>query len=81
MTQNLGSVYKRGRKWWVTYNVDGNQHRESSRSTRKGDATRLLGQRIAEISDGRFRWASQRPHGMGGVRGDGDGPLRHETVS
>ena len=54
MTQNLGSVYKRGRKWWVTYNVDGKQYRESSHSTRKGDANRLLTQRIAEISDGRF---------------------------
>ncbi len=54
MTQDLGSVYKRGRKWWVTYNVDGKQHRESSHSTRKGDANRILGQRIAEISDGRF---------------------------
>ena len=54
MTQNLGSVYKRGRIWWVTYNVDGTQHRESSHGTRKGDANRLLAQRIAEISDGRF---------------------------
>lgn len=54
MSQNLGSVYKRGRIWWVTYNVDGTQHRESSHGTRKGDANRLLAQRIAEISDGRF---------------------------
>ena len=54
MSQNLGNLYRRGRIWWITYNVDGKQHRESSGSDRKGEGVRLLKQRIAEIGDGRF---------------------------
>ena len=50
MSQNLGSVYKRGRIWWVTYNVDGTQHRESSHGTRKGDANRLLAHSVSPRS-------------------------------
>ena len=42
-----GSVYRKGRTWWLSYyGPDGRRHAESSESTRKGDAERLLQRRI-----------------------------------
>ena len=42
-----GSVYRKGRVWWISYYApDGRRHAESSESTRKGDAERLLRRRI-----------------------------------
>jgi len=53
-----GSVYGRGNVWWVKVYVDGKPHRESSKSTKYGDAKRLrdklLGQKLrGQISGGR----------------------------
>ena len=48
------NLYQRGRVWWIRYRVDGRQHRESTRSTRKADATALLRQRLAEVAQGSF---------------------------
>ena len=42
-----GSVYRKGRVWWIAYyGPDGRRHAESSESTRKGDAERLLQRRV-----------------------------------
>jgi integrase len=42
-----GTVYQRGRIWWVAYNgPDGKRVTESSHSTRKGVAVRMLQRRI-----------------------------------
>ena len=49
-----GYLYKRGKKWWISFYVDRQKHRESSRSLRKTDAERLLRQRTAEAEEGRF---------------------------
>jgi hypothetical protein len=41
-----GSTYLRGRIWWISYKgPDGRRIQESSHSTRKGDAVRLLRKR------------------------------------
>lgn len=52
--QGLGSLYVRGRIWWIAYWWRGRKIRESSRSTKRLDAERLLKRRIQEIGKGRF---------------------------
>ena len=54
MARPIGQMFKRGEVWWVGFVADGRRIRESTRSTRKGDAQSLLKQRIAEIHDGRY---------------------------
>ncbi|HTQ48475.1 MAG TPA: site-specific integrase [Polyangiaceae bacterium] len=44
-----GSIYKRGRYYWIAYYVRGKEIRESSRSGVHADAFNLLNQRRAEI--------------------------------
>ena len=65
-TRGLGRVYQpiyRDRRsgerkssptWWIAYSFRGTKHRESSRSTKRQDAVRLLKQRLGEMSRGRF---------------------------
>lgn len=53
-TRGLGRVYRRGRTWWVQYSFRGRRYRESSGSTRRGDAVRLLRQRLEEMGRGRL---------------------------
>ena len=43
-----GRVFRRGKVWWIGYNHRGQECRESSRSTIKREAGRLLTQRLAE---------------------------------
>ena len=50
----LGHVYKRGNVWWIQYRHRGKRYRESSDSTRKTDATKLLRRRLEEIGRGRL---------------------------
>jgi len=47
-----GRDYQRGRIWWIAYYRDGKEIRESSGSTKRKDAVRLLRQRIGEIAMG-----------------------------
>jgi site-specific recombinase XerD len=56
MTQRygLGRVYQRGAAWWIQYSVRGKKQRESSGSTRRTVAVRLLRRRLEEVSSGRF---------------------------
>src|ERR1017187_2155323 len=48
-----GTVYRRGRIWWIQYFVRGLIVPESSHSTEKADAENLLKQRIGEVAAGR----------------------------
>jgi hypothetical protein len=48
----MGSIYKRGPLWWVQYCRDGQRFRESTRSTVKEDAVRLLRNREGQLGIG-----------------------------
>ncbi len=49
----MGSVYKRGLVWWIRYSRNGKPFRESSKSTRKRDAEKLLDIRKGQIAENR----------------------------
>ncbi len=48
----MGQLRKRGNVWWVRYYRAGRRHEESSHSTRKGDAERLLRIREGDVAKG-----------------------------
>lgn len=48
----MGELKKRGNIWWVRYYRDGRRFEESSRSTKEGDARRLLRLREGDIERG-----------------------------
>jgi len=50
----MGSVFQRGRIWWVKYYREGKPYRESSGSNRKRDARTLLKKREGTIAEGTF---------------------------
>ncbi len=50
----MGTVYPRDRKWWIEFYSRGRLIRESSRSTEREDAERLLKKRMGEIATGNF---------------------------
>jgi integrase len=64
--RGLGSVYqpvykdkqtgehKASAVWWIRYHHRGRKHRESSESTKRADAVKLLKRRMAEIGQGRL---------------------------
>jgi integrase len=52
--RGMGSIYRRGRIWWIGYWRNGEPFYESSKSERKEDALRLLKLRQGEIVTGRF---------------------------
>lgn len=54
MSDGTGRIYKRGETWWIDYSFRGKRHRESSGSTRKGDATKLLRRRMSEMGRGQL---------------------------
>ena len=54
-----GGVYPRGEIYWIRYSHRGEKHRESSGSSRRGDAIALLQQRLAEIHGGQFAPAAR----------------------
>ncbi|MFN7971342.1 MAG: tyrosine-type recombinase/integrase [Acidobacteriota bacterium] len=58
--RGLGSIFRRGRIWWVQVYHRNKRYRESSHSTERGDALRLLKKRLAEAGKG----------GSPGVAGD-----------
>jgi integrase len=47
-----GSLFLRGRIWWICYSVRGRQLQESSKSEKEKDAVRLLRQRLGEVATG-----------------------------
>ena len=49
----MGSIYKRGKTYWIKYYQDGKPIRESSKSRKESDARRLLHRREGEIAEGK----------------------------
>ncbi|MFA4949182.1 MAG: hypothetical protein WC674_11850 [Candidatus Krumholzibacteriia bacterium] len=49
----MGSIYKRGRVWWISYYRNGRQFLESSKTDKKTVAERLLKQREGSIAEGK----------------------------
>jgi integrase len=55
-----GTIYRRGDRWHVAYHHRGRLYRESSKSTNRRDAVRLLSKRLAEIHSGRLAPAAEK---------------------
>ena len=49
-----GTVYKRGKVYWIQYYRNGKAYQESSKSTKKMVANKLLEQRLGEIAQGKL---------------------------
>jgi integrase len=49
----MGSIYKRGKVWWIKYYLGGRRAYESSGSTKQSDAKRLLALREGQKAEGR----------------------------
>ena len=49
-----GTVYKRGKMWWVSYYVSGKQIWESAKTKDKAEARRILQTRLGQIAEGRY---------------------------
>src|SRR6185369_5838374 len=47
-------IYKRGETWWLSYMIQGRQIRESSGSTNKRLASKLLSVRKAQVVEDRW---------------------------
>ena len=55
-THGSGSVYARGKTWWIKYyNATGERHFESAKSSVKADAEALLRIRLGEVAAGTHR--------------------------
>ncbi|HRR42291.1 MAG TPA: tyrosine-type recombinase/integrase, partial [Syntrophales bacterium] len=50
----MGSIYKRGKTYWIKYYRQGKPYRESTKSEKEADAKRLLKKREGEIADGKL---------------------------
>src|SRR4051812_35332128 len=50
--REFGFLWQRGRIWWLRYRVNGKEHRESSHSSSRREAEKLLSRRQAELSVG-----------------------------
>jgi integrase len=54
-------MYRRGKIWWIAYMVDGRQHCESTGTSNKRLAKRILDKRKGEIAEGRFNLPRSNP--------------------
>ena len=50
----MGSIYKRGKVYWIQYYRNGKPYRETTKNHKETDAKRLLKKREGEISDGKL---------------------------
>jgi integrase len=50
----MGSLYQRGKVWWIKYYRNGKHYRESSGSTKKMVAKKLLDRREGDIAQGKM---------------------------
>jgi len=50
----MGSIYQRGKTFWIKYYRNGKPYRESSNSHKESDAKRLLRLREGQIAEGKF---------------------------
>ena len=49
----MGSLYRRGNVWWIKYYRNGKSYRESSKSTKKMVAKKLMDRREGDIAAGK----------------------------
>ena len=56
-----GSLYRRGKIWWMACVVDRKQHCESTGTTNKRVAQKILNKRLGEIVEGRFQLPNSNP--------------------
>jgi integrase len=56
--RGTGRLFKRGNIWWIRFSVDGKRHDESSNSTKRSDAVKLLNKRLGEVQTGRYQGPS-----------------------
>ncbi len=52
--REFGTLRLRGRLWWLRYRVSGREHEESSHSTSRREAEKLLARRQAELAVGQL---------------------------
>lgn len=52
--RGLGRIYQRGAIWWVQYSHRGKVYRQSSKSSNRTDAVKLLRRKLGEIGRGRL---------------------------
>jgi integrase len=52
MEENMGSLYKRGKMWWIKYYKNGKPYRESTGTDKKMVAKKLLDRKEGEIAQG-----------------------------
>jgi len=50
-----GSIFQRGGIWWIQFHVNGARQRESSYSSEKPEAERLLKRRLADAAVGKIK--------------------------
>jgi len=50
----MGTIYKRGKTYWIQYYRNGKPYRETTKSKKEADAKRLLKKREGEISEGKL---------------------------
>jgi hypothetical protein len=50
----MGSIYKRGKVYWIQYYRNGKPYRETTKSHKEADAKRLLKKCEGEISKGKL---------------------------
>ncbi len=50
----MGSLFKRGSTWWIKYYCNGKPHRESAKTEKESEASRLLKIREGQVAEGRF---------------------------
>jgi hypothetical protein len=75
-----GSLYRRGKIWWMAYMVDGRQRCESSGTTNKRVAQKILNMRLAEIIEGRFRLPKTNPPKLEQFSEEFLGSVRHQNT-
>jgi len=49
-----GSIYKRGKLWWLSYYAEGDHICESAQTKNRKEARRQLQERLGQIAEGRF---------------------------
>ena len=57
----MGCLYRRGKIWWMAYMLDGKQHCESTGTSNKRLAQKILDKRKGEIAEGRFNLPRSNP--------------------
>ena len=44
-----GRIFKRGETWWMSFYVDGREHRESSKTSDEAKASKILRAKLKEV--------------------------------